>query len=220
MAAVHLRLDMGRLLPLGVAADGVWLTERAAATELRRAARSLPSAAVGRLELSLSATGSPGVPAVPPPPSALPPGPLRIDGDFTALPGEPLPALAERLREVLFSCAVDQLGLVVAEVDLRVTALLETADDSSAAATPVEVPAVRPEGEPGLSVAAVPGVAHLTGILGLAVATHRGQVRVELATAAGHRPLDVARVVRETVTASVPGAPPVTVLITAVEVAT
>ncbi|MFE4372141.1 hypothetical protein ACFRMN_28725 [Streptomyces sp. NPDC056835] len=228
-AAVRQRLGLGRLLPLGAARDGAWLSERAATDELRRAAAEVAGAALGRLRLSLADPDRAGRPAVPPPPSALPPGPLRIDGEFAAGPDEPLPAVAERLRAVLFTCATERLGLRVEEVDLRVTALLGPSGDAAEerpAGTeapagpngerPADVRAAAPQGEPELLAAAVPGVAHPTRTLGDAVVTTPGHVRVELATAAGHRPLVVARAVRAKLTAELPGAPSVAVLVTAV----
>jgi hypothetical protein len=217
-AAVQQRRDLGRALPLGEAGDATWLFEQAATKELRRAGGTVTGAAPGRLRIDLADPDSADVPALAAPPSALPPGPLRIDGEFAALPGEPLPALAEQLRQALFTCAVDRLGLHVIEVNLRVTALLESGDASSVGATPMEVPTASPEGEPCLTVVAVPGVAHLTRTLGSPVIERWGRVRVEFATAAGHLPLDVARAVRAAVTARLTSDTPVTVLITALNV--
>ncbi|MFE2498121.1 hypothetical protein ACFXKX_11315 [Streptomyces scopuliridis] len=228
-AAVRQRLGLGRLLPLGGARDGAWLAERAATDELRRAAAEVAGAVLGRLRLSPADPDGAGLPAVPPPPSALPPGPLRIEGEFAAGPAEPLPVVAERLRGVLFACATEWLGLRVEEVDLRVTALLGPSGEApegpsagtEAPAGPdgarlAGVRAAAPEGEPELLAAAVPGVAYPTRTLGGAVVTTPGHVRVELATAAGHRPLEVARAVRARLAAELPGAPSVAVLVTAV----
>ncbi|WP_405678671.1 hypothetical protein OG292_31875 [Streptomyces sp. NBC_01511] len=226
-AAVRERLGLGRLLPLGDTADGAWLAERAATTALRRAAADVPGATLGRLRLCLADPGSADPPAVKPPPSALPPGVLRIEGDFSAVGGEPLPDVAERLRTALHAHAVDRLGLRVTEVDLRVTALLEegpTADpgsgggESSGAAAPVGATAVAPRGTAAVIAANVPGVAHLSGSLGSAVLVTTGHVRVELATAAGHHPPEVARAVGRAVSAALPSHPTVAVLITAVDV--
>lgn len=219
------RLGLGRLLPLGVAADGAWLAERAATTALRRVAALVPGAALGRLGLRPADPDALEPSPVRPPPSALPPGPLRIEGEFAAAPGEPLPDLAERLRTVLYAHAVDHLGLWVTEVDLRVTALLEGgpgpadgwAGDSSGAAEPVGAHAAAPEGTTALVAANVPGVAHLTGALGAPVLVAEGHVRVELATAVGHRPPEVARAVGRAVASSLPGRPTVAVLVTAVD---
>ncbi|MEV6418687.1 hypothetical protein [Streptomyces sp. NPDC051662] len=222
-AAVRQRLGLGRLLPLGGARDGAWLSERAATDELRRASAEVTGAALGRLRLALADPEGADRPAVPPPPSALPPGPLRIEGEFAAGSAEPLPAVAERLRGALFACATQRLGLRVEEVDLRVTDLLGPSGESEEAAAagpdggqPADVRAATPRGEPELLAAAVPGVAYPTRTLGGAVVTTPGHVRVELATAAGHRPLEVARAVRAKLTAELPGAPSVAVLITAV----
>ncbi|MGW2261743.1 hypothetical protein ACWCXE_28665 [Streptomyces sp. NPDC001780] len=254
--SVRERLGPGRLLPLGGPADGAWLAERAATAELRRAAAPVARAVLGRLrigpdEATDEATDDEGTDgettpgadtgaaelAVRVPPGALPYGPLRIDGEFAAVPDEPLPVLAERLRDVLVPHAVDRLGLRVRRTDLRVTALLDTPEEAEAAAReaagseakvrraadePAEVHTTAPAAEAARLAASVAGVAHLTRTLGGPVVTTSDQVRVELATAAGHRPLDVVRAVRERLTApgtDVTGGLPVTVLVMAVEVA-
>ncbi|MGS2587195.1 hypothetical protein [Streptomyces hebeiensis] len=251
-APVRERLGPGRLLPLGGPADGAWLAERAATAELRQAAAPVARAVLGRLRIGPDEatddegtdgetapgvdTGGTGL-AVRVPPGALPYGPLRIDGEFAAVPDEPLPVLAERLRDVLVPHAVDRLGLRVRRTDLRVTALLDTPEEAEAAAReaagseakvrraadgPAEVHTTAPAAEAARLAAAVAGVAHLTRTLGGPVVTTPDQVRVELATAAGHRPLDVVRAVRERLTApgaDVTGGLPVTVLVMAVEVA-
>ncbi|MFD3488120.1 hypothetical protein [Streptomyces sp. NPDC058665] len=220
-AAVRERLDLGRLLPLGDTADGAWLAERAATTALRRAAAEVPGAVLGRLRVCLADPGSAERPAVQPPPSALPPGVLRIEGDFAAVAGEPLPDVAERLRTALYAHAVDRLGLRVTEVDLRVTALLDKepdagSGDSVGRAEPFGATAA-PKGTAAVMAANVPGVAHLSASLGTAVLVTRGHVRIELATSRGHHPPDVVRAVRRAVTASLPSHPTVAVLVTAVD---
>lgn len=123
--AVRQQLGLGRLLPLGDAADGAWLVESAAAAALRSAAcRDLPDVRIGRLRLALADPGTAGAPAVPPPPSALPPGPLRVEAEFEATPHAPLTTTAELLRATLFRAADRELGLRVATVDLRITDLV------------------------------------------------------------------------------------------------
>lgn len=123
--AVRQQLGLGRLLPLGDAADGSWLVESAAAAVLRSAAyRDMPDVRLGRLRLALADPGRAAAPAVPPPPSALPPGPLRIEAEFEATPHAPLTTTAELLRAALFRSADRELGLRVATVDLRITDLV------------------------------------------------------------------------------------------------
>ncbi|MFJ5226144.1 hypothetical protein [Streptomyces sp. NPDC088400] len=272
-AAVRERLGLGRLLPLGGSADGAWLAERAAVTQLRCATAGMPGAVLGTLRIApadltgpddqnspderdrsddrdrterQTAHERPSTPPPLPPPGALPPGPLRIDGEFTAVSSEPLPTVAELLRGALFTCATDQLGLRVEEIDLHVTGLLDTPGESPAPAGPAgggttagasepnsrepdspgpgapkpETPkSAALEGESARLAASVPGVARLTRTLGGATADTPEHLRVELATAAGHRPLDVARAVRQKLMAELPGGPSVTVLVTAVDVA-
>ncbi|MFF9776991.1 nucleopolyhedrovirus P10 family protein [Streptomyces sp. NPDC013978] len=136
--AVRQQLGLGRVLPLGGPHDGAWITESAARAALRRAATPLRGLTLGRLRISPVDSGEEKgqdadryghETAVPPPPSALPPGPLRVTADLAAMAGpaaEPLPATAARLRKALFTAAADRLGLTVTEVDLRVTHLVET----------------------------------------------------------------------------------------------
>lgn len=144
-AAVRQRLGLGRLLPLGGATDGIWIAETAAASVLRAEA-AVPGAVLGTLRIGLSrgaadmrdmttstsppSSSPPAGPGPVPPPGALPPGPLRIEAEFRAVADRPLPGTAATLRAALVAAATARLGLEVAEVDLRVTALLE--DGSSA----------------------------------------------------------------------------------------
>ncbi|MBI0301136.1 nucleopolyhedrovirus P10 family protein, partial [Streptomyces sp. PRKS01-29] len=110
---VREQLRLGRLLPLGEREDGSWITERAAGEVLGRAAAEVPEAHLGALRIGPADPGTAGTPAVPPPPSALPPGPLRIAAECAATLDAPLPATADRLREVLLDAATDRLGLLV-----------------------------------------------------------------------------------------------------------
>ncbi len=119
------------MLPLGGPGDGAWLAESAARSVLCGSAARVAGVRVTRLRVSLVERGaaplSPDayVVAVPSPPSALPPGPLRISAEFQAATTEPLATAADRLRRALGSAAAERLGLVVTEVDLRVTGLME-----------------------------------------------------------------------------------------------
>jgi hypothetical protein len=192
--AVRRQLGLGRVLPLGGPHDGAWITESAAGTTLRHAAASLRGLTLGGLRISSvdageepggDADGSGHETAVPPPPSALPPGPLRVTADLGVTAGpaaEPLPATAARLRTALFTAAGERLGLAVAEVDLRVTHLVE---EDAGVSDPLEADAAPsgPVPEPSPTAAAaptgddeesrvaaaaltVPGVARLTARLG------------------------------------------------------
>ncbi|MFB7557150.1 hypothetical protein [Streptomyces brevispora] len=215
-AAVRQRLGLGRLVPLGGPADGAWISERAAVAVLRRAVRAPGAGPVlGEMRIAVSDPVTAPDPQVPSPPSALPPGPLRIEATMAATADQPLPAAAATLRSALLAAASRRLGLVVAEVDLQVTELLDTVPERAEPA-PSAVRAAKPEGAAGRAAAAVSGVATLTRVLGAAVHTGADHVRVELATDGDHRALDVARAVRAAVTEAVDGHPPVSVLVTAV----
>ncbi|WP_200301323.1 nucleopolyhedrovirus P10 family protein [Streptomyces adelaidensis] len=234
--AVRRQLGLGRVLPLGGAGDGAWITESATEAVLRRTAASVRGIGLGPLRISLADPEGPyDDPGVPPPPSALPPGPLRITADFTALAGpaaEPFPATATRLRTALTASATERLGLLVTEVDLRVTDLREDEEEPPGAAP--EPPPAGPSLPTGddeesrvlAAAVSVPGVIRLTGALGgpgraihidTGPALPRRHVRVELAVTEGRRALDVAREVRTAVSAALPDHPSVAVLVTDVE---
>ncbi|CAL9573104.1 nucleopolyhedrovirus P10 family protein [Streptomyces sp. enrichment culture] len=123
--AVREQVGLGRFLPLGGPHDGAWIAERAAAAVLRSAVRDVGGVRLGALRIGLAAPGPAGAPVVPAPPSALPPGPLRVTAQCTATAAEPLPVTTERLRRALARACAERVGLVVGEVDLRVTDLLE-----------------------------------------------------------------------------------------------
>ncbi|MFJ3287879.1 nucleopolyhedrovirus P10 family protein [Streptomyces sp. NPDC086669] len=232
--AVRQQIGLGRLLPLGGARDGAWIFETAAEAVLRRAAKPVRGARLGALRIGPADPDGTGEPVVPRPPSALPPGPLRITAECAAAGAEPLPVTADRLR-VALSAASDQLGLTVTEVDLRVTALFdEDGGDGSPAPARASgpVPPARPANPDEERVTAVslavPGVTALTGALGGsgrsvhvetrqdgAALPHR-HVRVELAVAADHRAVEVAREVRERVGRALADRPTVAVVVTSV----
>lgn len=218
--SVRHQLGLGRLLPLGGARDGAWIAEEAAEAVLRRAVRGVRGVRLESLRIALADPAAAHEPVVPPPPSALPPGPLRISAQFAATAREPLPTTADRLRTGLATAATELLGLVVAEVDLTVTALLDEEPEAAAVRQPEPPSAVVADDPAAAAALAVPGVTGITAALGHAVrseaALPRGHVRVEVAVDADHRALDVARAVRERVGKALPGHPTVAVLVTAV----
>ncbi|WP_369168356.1 nucleopolyhedrovirus P10 family protein [Streptomyces sp. R28] len=230
--AVKRQLGLGRLLPLGGSHDGAWITERAAEAVLRRAAEDMRGVRLDALRIALVDPDDADEAAVPPPPSALPPGPLRVTADFSATATEPLPTTAEQLRGLLTAAATDRLGLTVTEVDLRVTALLDEDAKAAPVRQPEPVQAAEPQNPDEERIAAVasavPGVSRLTGALGgVGRAVHieerqdeaalpRRHARVEIAVRADHRAVEVAREVRKRVGNALPDHPTVAVLVTAV----
>ncbi|AEM86302.1 hypothetical protein [Streptomyces violaceusniger] len=235
---VREQLRLGRLLPLGGREDGSWITEHAAGEVLRRAADQIPDAHLGALRIAPADPDTTATPAVPPPPSALPPGTLRIAAECGATLEEPLPVTADRLRDVLLDAATDRLGLLVEAVDVRVTDVLAELPAPPPAAPrphrpqppPRPTPVERPDPDPAAAAAAhaaasVPGVARLASVLGSPrpVRIEGAHIRIELAVAADHRAVDVARAVRTAVAqagpAPAPGdqPPTVAVLVTAVD---
>ncbi|WP_413810257.1 hypothetical protein [Streptomyces sp. OE57] len=224
---VREQLRIGRLLPLGEREDGSWITERAASDVLGRAAAEVPGARLGALRIGPADPDTARTPAVPPPPSALPPGPLRIAAECGATLEEPLPVTADRLRDVLLDAATDRLGLLVEAVDIRVTEVLDEFPAPPPAA-PRPRRAESPAPDPATAAvaraaASVPGVAQLAPVLGSprAVRIEGAHIRIELAVAADHRAVDVARAVRTAVARAAPAPgdqpPTVAVLVTAVE---
>lgn len=236
--AVRRQLGLGRVLPLGGPGDGSWLTEACADGVLRHAAEQVNGVRLGALRVALADPSTAYAPSVPPPPSALPPGPLRITAEFAAEPSEPLPAAAARLRAALFAAADERLGLAVEEVDLSVTTLLDAGQAPVDVPKDTETPPDGAQAAPGSGDEAraasaaleVPGVRRLTGALGgFGRAVHlddapaadtalpRRHARVELATDREHRALDVALAVRAAVGDALTDHPSVAVLVTAVE---
>ncbi|MGQ5227055.1 hypothetical protein ACW69C_26905 [Streptomyces sp. MN3] len=263
---VRQQVGLGRLLPLGGPYDGAWIAERAAGGVLRDAAgREVPEARLDSVRIGLADPGTAAEPAVPAPPSALPPGPLRLTAEFAATAAWPLQETASRLRTSLAVAATERLGLDVTEVDLRVTELLDeepSAAPSGAPETPGAAPTPRvaaggsgcaeapdaPQGVGGAAADAFPGVdaaggdgseavrvaaavsrvagvARLTGAWGRPVrlteqasgagaALPRRHARVDLAVAAGFRPLEVARAARAAAAEALPDRPTVAVLVT------
>jgi hypothetical protein len=232
--AVRHQLGLGRLLPLGGARDGAWIFEEAAGAVLRRAAEDVRGVRLDTLRIELADPSSDvhTTPAVPPPPSALPPGALRVTADFEATATEPLPTTAARLRTALAAAATERLGLTVTEVDLRVTALLDEDPEPSPVRRPDPPRATEPrdadEEHVATAALSVPGVLRLTGTpggLGRAVhiEEHRDgtalphrHVRLELAVSAVRRAVEVAREVRAKVGTALKDHPTVAVLVTSV----
>lgn len=219
-------LALGRLLPLGGPDDGTWITEQAAVRALRRTVADIPGVRVETLRIGSAPLAPVSEPAVRPPVSALPPGPLMIEASFTASMGQPLPQAAEQVRSTLLSVASERLGLATVAVDLRVTDLLEGPEPGvrsrtakRAAIPPPEAAAAEgsppttgtgpmrgPTGKLAEVAAAVPGVARLTPVLGSRPVKVEQQdlppgrrIEVQLAVARGHHPLEVARAVRAAV---------------------
>ncbi|MER5307861.1 hypothetical protein ABT034_08740 [Streptomyces sp. NPDC002773] len=203
-AAVRDRLAPGRLLPLGTAEDGAWITERAARGVLARAASAVRGVVPGELRIGPDREAEPGAESAG----------LRVSASFGAVAGRPLPELTGALRAALLAAAEDGLGLVTAAVDLRVTELLDTAPPEPEPVTPPPGGTSPATDDPvALAALGVPGVAAVTDTVGPPVRRGPDGVRVELAVTVGAFPLDVARAVRTAVTAAVPEAAAVTVVV-------
>ncbi|WP_406415063.1 hypothetical protein [Streptomyces sp. NBC_01614] len=227
--AVRHQLGLGRLLPLGGPDDGTWITEQAAVRALGRAAAEIPGVWLDSLRIGSAPLKPVSEPAVRPPASALPPGPLRIEAAFTASLGQPLPETADQLRSTLLNAAAERLGLAAVTADLRVTDLHEGPETGAKSRTATRAVTSEPEAAAAQSwppvtgtgsmqgparefagvATAVPGVARLTTVLGsrpVKVADHDDppgrHIEIHLAVAPGHHPLEVARAVRDAVAAA------------------
>ncbi|MFF0729344.1 hypothetical protein [Streptomyces sp. NPDC004134] len=217
--AVREQVGLGRLLPLGAAADGTWIAERAAAGVLRRAAAGVrearvtglrvgpadpgdavdPEAACGRTGAGaevryLGPRALGGARAVGPAPvSALPYGELRISVQCDAGVERPMTTTAAALREALLRGAEEGLGLRVAAVDVHVAGLLETPQNAAEPAPggpPGDPPPARETARPGHAAPDVPG------LLGSDVLPDGDHAEVRVVLDSAHRALDVARAVR------------------------
>ncbi len=203
--AVREQLGLGRLLPLGGPRDGAWIAERAVREVLMAAAGAVAGVRPEGLRVAPADPGDAWEPAVPSPPSALPPGPLRVTADFAATTAEPLPVAADRLRAAL-ATAAHGLGLTVTDVDLRATALLDTAPEP----TPEREPAPEPRGPnpetrpgpaadsaPGPGPRPRPGADRGEGDVGRAADAALAVAGVSRLTATLGRPVDVTELPRE-----------------------
>ncbi|NML49834.1 hypothetical protein HHL19_05650 [Streptomyces sp. R302] len=211
--AVRDRLAPGRLLPLGTAADGAWLAERAAREALGRAVAGVRDAVPGALRIGAAGpAGDPG--PFPVPPGGLPAGPLRIEAEFAAVAGgRSLPETAEEVRALLLAAA-RELGLAVTEVDLRVTDLLEEAPVPEPAPPPPALTSPATDDPVALAVLRAPGVAAMTDALGPPVHRTPEAVRVECAVSADRPVPETARAAREAAAAAAPEGAAVTVVVT------
>ncbi|MFI6940682.1 nucleopolyhedrovirus P10 family protein [Streptomyces sp. NPDC050418] len=243
---VRQQLRLGRLLALGGPADGAWIAESAARAVLEHAAAALRGVRLDAVGLALADPDTTAEPVVPGPPSALRPGPLRMTARIAAESGEPLPAVARRLRSAL-AVTAHGLGLVVDAVDVEITELLppETkarepgrrtnrarteTTGTEAARTETARTAIGTGRDPAARAAlGVPGVSRLTGVLGgtgraVQVVERRTpgaltarHLRIEVATAAHHNALEVALAVRRAVSGALPDRPTVAVLVSEVD---
>lgn len=232
--AVRRQVSLGRLVPLGAPEDGAWLAERAAGPVLRRtAAAAVPDVRVDgvRLAPADADAAAAAVPVVPPPASAVPAGPLRIEAACAAGVERPLPECVREVRAALAWAARDRLGLDVTAVDVHVAALLLEVEEEEKEEEEAQVPEtarVRGGGAVAGAVLAVPGVLGLSDAMRItdspagsassdtpdAKAQPAGRlVRLQLVVAGDHRTLDVVRKARAVAAkAAADGAPgPVTV---------
>ncbi|MFF5494988.1 Asp23/Gls24 family envelope stress response protein [Streptomyces aquilus] len=121
MDVVRLELRPGRPLPLGEAAEDLWIMEAVAARAVRTAAETVPGVRAGSCRLlSAGADGAVGV---------------RLD--IHAPAGVPLPDIAARVRERVWEAVDRELGMAIAVVDIRVTDVRpHRADDEQEGRTP------------------------------------------------------------------------------------
>ncbi|WP_151775623.1 nucleopolyhedrovirus P10 family protein [Streptomyces abyssomicinicus] len=244
--AVRRRIGLGRPLPLGGPRDGLWIAARPAETELRRAARSvrgirLRALRVGPRDPSTGRAAPPAPEAaVAPGPLRVEAAFAAVGGEPVT---EAARRLREAVTEAAgeLGLAVEAIDLEVTDLllgeDARSGDDLEEDEEDLPAGPPGpsrpagdhSAPAGGDEALAEAAVRAVHGVLDLRGMpvvpggpprrglhLSREAATGRTLVRVDVAVSGARRPLEVARDVREAVTAALPEAS-VAVLVTAVE---
>ncbi|WP_435600425.1 Asp23/Gls24 family envelope stress response protein [Streptomyces sp. C10-9-1] len=116
MDVVRLELQPGRPLPLGEAGEDLWITEAVAARTLRAAAEGVSGVRAGSCRFA--------------PSLSFDTGPVEVCLDIHAPVDAHLPDIADDVRREVRAAADDQLGLVIAAVDVRITDLVVDSDES------------------------------------------------------------------------------------------
>ncbi|MFI7318149.1 Asp23/Gls24 family envelope stress response protein [Streptomyces venezuelae] len=124
MDVVRLELRPGRTLPLGEAAEDLWIVEAAAARTVREAAESLPGVRAGSCRIEALALEEGAVPA-----SRWPRGPVHIRAEVAVALTWNLQEVAERVRRAILEAVDAELGMRVAAVDVTVADILDEAAD-------------------------------------------------------------------------------------------
>ncbi|MFI1412285.1 Asp23/Gls24 family envelope stress response protein [Streptomyces sp. NPDC020707] len=132
MEVVRLELRPGRPVPLGEPDEDLWIMEAVAARALRAAAETVSGVRAGSCrflphptpESSESSTTSDAFE-----------GPFVVRLAIHAPAGVPLPELAEEVRGRVREAADRELGVAVAAIDVHVTDLIHSADDSQGGRT-------------------------------------------------------------------------------------
>ncbi|MFI1681866.1 Asp23/Gls24 family envelope stress response protein [Streptomyces sp. NPDC020607] len=124
MDVVRLELRPGRTLPLGEAAEDLWIVEAAAARTVRAAAESLPGVRAGscRIEALSQEAGAA-------PEGRWPRGPVHIRAEVAVALTRNLQEVAERVRRAILEAVDAELGMRVAAVDVTVADILDEAAD-------------------------------------------------------------------------------------------
>ncbi|MFI1381458.1 Asp23/Gls24 family envelope stress response protein [Embleya sp. NPDC020886] len=122
MRLVRAELHTGRLLPLGEPDEQLTLTESAAARTLRAAVDAEPGVQARSCRIRPYENRA----------GAAVPGPVTVRLSVGVPYGEPIHALADRLRERVRRAASERLGLEVAKVDVDVVGLESAAGDREA----------------------------------------------------------------------------------------
>lgn len=121
MDVVRLELRPGRTLPLGEAAEDLWIVEAAAARTVRAAAESLPGVRAGSCRIEALAQEGAA------PASRWPRGPVHIRAEVAVALTWNLQEVAERVRRAILEAVDAELGMRVAAVDVTVADILDEA---------------------------------------------------------------------------------------------
>ncbi|MFJ2769140.1 hypothetical protein [Streptomyces sp. NPDC087300] len=124
MDVVRLELRPGRTLPLGDEDEDAWIVEAAAARTIRAAVETLPGVRAGSCRIDIAPLdAAPGRPAAPP--GRLPRGPVRVRVEIQVALSWHLQDVADRARQRVSAAADGELGLRVAEIDVRIADIID-----------------------------------------------------------------------------------------------
>ncbi|MFJ8934995.1 Asp23/Gls24 family envelope stress response protein [Streptomyces sp. NPDC102365] len=127
MEVVRLELRPGRPVPLGEHDEDLWIMEAVAARALRAAAETVSGVRAGSCRLLPPTTPESSESSTI---SDAFEGPFVVRLAIHAPAGVPLPELAEEVRGRVREAADRELGVAVAAIDVHVTDLIHSADDS------------------------------------------------------------------------------------------
>lgn len=126
MDVVRLELRPGRTLPLGDEDEDVWIVEAAAARTIRAAVETLPGVRAGSCRIDIAPLeAAHGRPAPVVPSGRLLRGPVRVRVEIQVALAWNLRDVADRARQRVLAAADTDLGMRVAEIDVRIADIID-----------------------------------------------------------------------------------------------